>query len=180
MLLSLQIIMFCLFIGVEILGSTEIAFSANIEAVVSEKPTIRSEIMRGLQSIEPCLKDSLIPQPKVYADCITEVVSTAARNATSTSPFQLGIHFEVFVNMWRAYSVHRETDSAYPYESAVFSTSSQFTRYEELLKEVGITTDDLCLITKENCSFIKELMDSWKKTQAEILPKLRNKAMRKP
>ena len=45
----------------------------------------------------------------------------------------------------------------------------QFAHYAELLKEVGITTEDVCEIARKNCSAIMELMDPWKKKHSDIV-----------
>jgi hypothetical protein len=45
----------------------------------------------------------------------------------------------------------------------------QFAHYAELLKEVGITTEDVCQIAKKNCSPVKELMVPWQKKHSDII-----------
>ena len=149
---------------IQMLGPTEFAIAANLDAAVSEKPTIRSEVKRGRQAISTCEAHSPVVQSQAYAACINEVLATAAKYGTSTSPFQLGIRYEAFIMLATAH--HAIAKSTLADEGLPLV---QFAHYAELLQEVGITTEDVCQIARKNCSPIKELMDPWKKKHSDIV-----------
>ncbi|MDP1769741.1 MAG: hypothetical protein Q8L74_13200 [Nitrospirota bacterium] len=160
MLSFLNNIIICFFVIFQMFSFTLLSLAANLDAPVIEKPTIRSEITRGRQSIRPCERNSaLLTQMQSYKDCIDEVLSTAARNGSSTSPFQLGIHFEAFINMAIAYNSLVTVGSATKLQHAL--TNLQFHQFQDLHKQVGISTEDLCEVTKRNCPNLKELLDTW-------------------
>ena len=151
-------------IVIHIVGATELALAANIDAPLTEKPTIRSEVKRGRQAILTCEPHGPVVQSQAYAACINEVLATAAKYGTSTSPFQLGIRYEAFIMLATAHNAMTKNGLADEGPALV-----QFAHYAELLKEVGITTEDVCQIAKKNCFPIKELMDPWQKKHSEII-----------
>ncbi len=152
----------CLFVIFQMFSFSFFSLAANLDAPVIEKPTIRSEITRGRQSIQPCDKAGTVVlfQMQSYQDCIDGVLSTAARNSSSTSPFQLGIHFEAFINMAIAYNSLVAGGSATKLQHGL--TNIQFLQYQDLLKQVEISTEDVCKVTNLSYPNIKALLDSWK------------------
>jgi hypothetical protein len=151
----------CFFVIFQMFSPTIFALAANLDAPIIEKPTIRSEITRGRQSIQPCDKAGTVVlfQMQSYQECIDGVLSAVASNGSSTSPFQLGIHFEAFINMAIAYNSLVKGGSSTKLQHAL--TNLQFRQYQDLLKQVGISTEDVCEATHLNCPNIKELLDSW-------------------
>jgi hypothetical protein len=148
----------------QMVGATELALAVSLDAPITEKPTIRSEVKRGRQAISTCETHSPVVQSQAYAACINEVLATAAKYGTSTSPFQLGIRYEAFIMLATAHNAMTKSGLADEGPTLV-----QFAHYAELLNEVGITTEDVCEIARKNCSPIKELMDPWKKKHADIV-----------
>ena len=162
-MLALPNLTLCLLV-MQMLGATELAVAVNLDAPVAEKPTIRSEVKRGRQAISTCEGHSPVVQSQAYAACVNEVLATAAKYGTSTSPFQLGIRYEAFIMLATAHNAIAKSGLADEGPALV-----QFAHYAELLKEVGITTEDVCEIARKNCSPIKELMDPWKKKHSDIV-----------
>ena len=141
---------------------TLFSLAVNLDAPIIEKPTIRSEITRGHQSIQPCDKAGTVVlfQMQSYRDCIEGVLIAVARNGSSTSPFRISIRFEAFINMAIAYNALVIDRSATKLQYAL--TNLQFIQYQDLLKKVGISPEEVCEITHQNCLEIKEVLDSWK------------------
>jgi hypothetical protein len=157
----LKITIICFFVIFQMFSFTLFSLAANLDAPIIEKPTIRSEITRGRQSIQPCDKaGTVVSQMQSYQDCIDVVLSSAARNGSSTPPFQLGIHFEAFINMAIAYNILVTGGSATKLQHAL--TNLQFLQYQDLLKQVEISTEDVCKVTNLSYPNIKALLDSWK------------------
>lgn len=162
MMSFLNNIIVCFFVIFQILSFTLFSLAANLDAPIIEKPTIRSEITRGRQSIQPCNKkgSEALFQMQSYQDCIDGILSSAAINGSSTPPFQLGIHFEAFINMAIAYNALVTGGSATESQHAL--TNLQFLQYQDLLKHVEISTEDVCKVTNLSCPNVKALLDSWK------------------
>ena len=162
MLSFLNNIIVCFFVIFQMFSSPLFSLAANLDAPIIEKPTIRSEITRGRQSIQPCNKEvtEVYRQMQFYQDCIDEVLSSAAKNGSSTPAFQLGIHFVAFINMAVAYDTLVKSGTATESQHAI--TNLQFLQYQDLLKQVEISTEDVCKVTHLNCPSIQALLDRWK------------------
>jgi hypothetical protein len=138
---KISLVVLALMLGM--LWSVATVFSADLDAPVQKKITVRSEIKRGSDALFDCRIKRIGAR-----ECLQKIKSMNQQNNTDTEPFLLGLYFHSWV---RFCSLETDMDRA----------KICFEEYRKRQLEYNMSDELLCEITGLNYEVIKPLIDNW-------------------
>jgi hypothetical protein len=141
------------------LAGTSVA--ANLDDPGANKPTIRSEILRGRYATLTC--DPVIMEMAEYETCIEHVLTTAAVNNAISPAFMVGLTWSAFYGDALRVQVAQGRQKT-PSQAELAITKKAFDAYQLYAKQTGVATEQLCEVTglnKQTCAMYLDMVKYW-------------------
>ena len=137
-------------VGIVLIATSPIirAQTSKLDAEVSTKPTVRSEIKRGDAAAFDCGLHN-ITNPPAFTKCITQVTDSNQQKSTLTDPFVLGLSVQALV---QAKVIHVD-------DSSILFWRKDTAR---ILKAYKLTATDLCPVFDTKCEVVKQVVSEAK------------------
>lgn len=138
------------------------AFSADLDAPVTQKPTIRTEIERG-QSMAVSCQSRNTDAYTVYTTCIDGIITRANAAGNASDPFKLG----VYSSAWEMTSIQLEVYEANSYNPQKVASMKQLGWFyyvwsNDILKKLQMTSAQLCAAKSvRDCAMYDRMNKYW-------------------
>lgn len=160
--------------GILVVAVNTHALAADLDAPLEQKPTLGSEIRRGVAAARQCyLKDDNTIQPINFADCIVHLDDSSDQASPSFKAFSLGVHY----GAWHWETIEADVARSNPsdeLQKSVAEVAAQFapgdfTIWRVYQRELGVTDLQILTLADVPIAVRKETLAEFKEWDSTAL-----------